>query len=166
MPLHDSKAGLRSIAIFESAKGTLVLLAGIGLLSLLHRPGRESAEHLLRHFHLNPAHHYPHIFVDLAANITDARLWLLASGAALYALFHYVEALGLWFQKRWAQWLGAISGGIFLPVEVYELYDRVSWTKGFVFVANLLVVGFLVWRLLSAEKSSGNPSSASSGPAA
>jgi Predicted membrane protein (DUF2127) len=29
-------AGLRAIAVFEAAKGMVVLLAGLGLLSLLH----------------------------------------------------------------------------------------------------------------------------------
>lgn len=38
----------------------------------------------------------------------------------------FVEAYGLWRERRWANWLAAISEGIYLPVEIYELFARVT----------------------------------------
>ena len=147
-----SRAGLRSIALFEAAKGILVLVAGIGMLSLVHSHVEDKAEQLIRHFHLNPASRYPRIFLDAAAGLTDSRLWLLALGALLYALFRFTEAYGLWYHKRWAQWLGVVSGSLYVPIEVYELFEGVSWPKLLVLVANLVIVVYLGYGLVRTPK--------------
>ena len=70
------------VALVEAAKGLLVLLAGFGLLALIHRDVQAVAERLVWHSHLNPAGKYPRIFLDAAQKMTDARLWLFASFAA------------------------------------------------------------------------------------
>ena len=74
-PLVD---GIRAIAIHEAAKGALVLLAGFGLLGLLHRDVEALAERLVTFSHLNPASKYPRIFLDAATRVTDTQLWWLA----------------------------------------------------------------------------------------
>lgn len=81
-----SPSPIRAVALFEAAKGALVLAAGLGALSLIHHDVQHMAEQLLSHQHLNPAKPYPRIFIDAAVRLTDARLWLLAGLAALYAL--------------------------------------------------------------------------------
>src|SRR5436190_19221006 len=115
-----SQSGERIIAVYEAAKGALVLAAGCGLLSLLHRDAEAAAESLLEHFHLDPAAHYPRIFLHAASNLTDARLVLLALGAFVYALVRFVEAFGLWRRRRWAEWFAAVSGAVYVPIEIYE----------------------------------------------
>jgi uncharacterized membrane protein (DUF2068 family) len=94
--------GIRLVALFEGAKGALILLAGFGLLALVHRDLQDVADELVRRFHLNPARHYPRIFIEAAGKTTDTRLWLLAGAALLYAVFRFVEAYGLWRERRWA----------------------------------------------------------------
>ncbi|HSE14301.1 MAG TPA: DUF2127 domain-containing protein, partial [Candidatus Deferrimicrobium sp.] len=108
------------VAVFEGAKGGLVLVTGLGLLAFIHRDLHNAAEEVVRHFHLNPAHHYPRIFLDAAARVTDTQLWLLAFSALLYVVVRFIEAFGLWHRKLWAQWFGVLSGGIYIPVELFE----------------------------------------------
>src|SRR5437870_871150 len=96
--------GVRMFAIFEAAKGALVLLVGLGVLSLLHRDVQAIAERLVRSSHLNPASRYPHIFLDATSRVTDARLWALAAAAGLYSAIRGIEAYGLWKERRWAEW--------------------------------------------------------------
>ena len=67
-----ARAGLRTVAILEGMKGFVVLGAGLGLLSLIHRDVQGLADEVVQHFHLNPTSRYPHIFLDAAANVTDA----------------------------------------------------------------------------------------------
>jgi uncharacterized membrane protein (DUF2068 family) len=138
---------LRGIALLEAAKGALVLLAGFGLLSLVHRDVQRIAESLVRHAHLNPASHYPHIFVDAAAQLTDVRLHMLAAGAAAYALVRCVEACGLWHERRWAEWFAAITGAIYVPFELLEMFRHASWPGAGVLALNVLVVAFVLDRL-------------------
>jgi len=59
-------------------------LAGLGILSLVHKDVEVFAERLVRLSHLNPASRYPQIFVEAASRVTDTHLWLLAAAAALY----------------------------------------------------------------------------------
>ena len=105
-PLVD---GIRAIALFEAAKGLLVLVAGLGLLSLVHRDVAALAERLVHFSHLNPASKYPHIFIDAAAGVTDVKLWMLAGGAGAYAVVRLVEAYGLWMGRAWAEWLALVG---------------------------------------------------------
>ena len=100
MRLEGVKGGLRLVAVFEAAKGLLVLLAGFGLLSMLHRDVQKIAEDLVRLSHLNPASHYPRIFIDAAARATDRHLVLLAGLAFGYALVRLVEGYGLWHERN------------------------------------------------------------------
>jgi uncharacterized membrane protein (DUF2068 family) len=144
---------VRTIAVFEAAKGALVLVAGLGLLSLINRDVEVLAERFVRHSHLNPASRYPQIFIDAASHMTNTRLWLFAGAAALYTIVRWVEAYGLWFERRWAEWFALVAGGIYVPVEIYELVHRPSWIKITVLATNLAIVAYMAYVLLhSAEQ--------------
>jgi uncharacterized membrane protein (DUF2068 family) len=142
-------AQLRIVAVFEFAKGALVLVAGLGLLTFVHRDVRDVAEELLKHLHLNPASRVPEIFVALAERIGSMDLWLLAIGAALYAALRIAEGYGLWYDREWAEWLGAASGLIYVPFELYALAKGVTPLKLATLGINLMVVAVLsdaLWR--------------------
>jgi uncharacterized membrane protein (DUF2068 family) len=110
------------MAVFEAAKGLFILPTGIGLLLLVHRDVRDMAEQLIQHFHLNPANRSPQIFLN-------SRLWLVALGTLHDSLFRFTEAVGLWYQKRWEEWLGLFSRSLCVPIEAYEMFEGVSWPK-------------------------------------
>lgn len=141
--------GIRVIAVFEASKGVLVLSAGLGLLSLVHHDLQATAERLVRHSHLNPARHYPRIFIEAASHMNDSRLRSLATLAFLYAAVRFIEAYGLWQMRVWAEWFAIIAGSLFLPVEAYEFLRRATWMRGIVFLGNLFIVAYLVYILLS-----------------
>jgi uncharacterized membrane protein (DUF2068 family) len=142
--------GIRVVAVFEALKGALVLSAGLGLLSLVHHDLQAVAERLVRHSHLDPAHHYPRIFIEAASHTNDSRLRSLAGLAFLYAAVRLIEAYGLWRMRVWAEWLAIIAGSVYLPVEVHEIFRRATWMRGMVLMTNLLIVAYLVnVRLLS-----------------
>jgi uncharacterized membrane protein (DUF2068 family) len=143
---------VRAVALLEAAKGALVFLAGFSALSLIHHDAQQLAEQMVAHLHLNPAGRYPRIFLDAAAQLTDARLWLLAALAGAYGLVRFVEAYGLWRGRRWAEWLAAISGGIYIPFELYELSSGVSWLSLGALLANILIVGLMINALLRAHR--------------
>jgi uncharacterized membrane protein (DUF2068 family) len=143
---------LRPIALFEAFKGAVVLIAGFGLLSFLGRDNEEFAEQIIRHLQLNPAKHYPQIFITAMSRLNDSHLMALAGFAAIYAVVRFVEAYGLWHERRWAEWLAALSGGIYVPIEVYELMHRVTWLRVTALSVNLIVVGYMVWLLTESQR--------------
>ena len=150
MPAIAHKA-LRPIAGFEAFKGAVALTLGFGLLSFLGKDTAQFAEQLLLRMHLDPANHYPQIFIRAMSNVTDTRLWLVAGFASLYALVRFVEAYGLWHARRWAEWFAAFSGGVYLPIEVFELARRATWIRMATLLLNLIIVAYMVW-LLSENK--------------
>jgi uncharacterized membrane protein (DUF2068 family) len=139
---------VRAVALFEAAKGALVFLAGFGALSLIHHDAQRLAEQMVAHLHLNPASRYPRIFLDAAAHLMDARLWLLATLAGAYGLVRFVEAYGLWRGRRWAEWIAAVSGGIYIPFELYELFRGDTWLSLGALLANILIVALMINALL------------------
>ena len=139
--------GVRLVALIEAAKGALVLLAGFGAFALVHRDAQEVAERLVRLFHLNPASHYPQIFLEAAAKLDDARILALAALALLYATARMIEAFGLWTQRRWAEWCAALSGGIYVPIEIYEVWERASWPRVGLLSVNALIVAYMALAL-------------------
>ena len=154
---RDRPAGLKLVALLELSKGALVLLAGFGLLSLLHKDFVEAAEDLVELFHLNPDSRMPHLFIDAAARLTDGKLWMLAGLALGYALVRVVEASGLWLRKAWAEWFGALTGAVYIPIELYELALKPTWLRLFVLAVNLVVVGYLALELLRRKQARAQP---------
>jgi len=140
-----AERGVRTIAIFEACKGVVVLLAGFGLLHFLHHDIQSAAEDLVRHSHLNPARHYPQIFVEAAKRTNDSRLWFLASMAFIYSSARLVEAWGLWRLKWWAEWFAILSGAIYIPIEVVEIIKRVTVLRVTVLAVNLFIVIYLIY---------------------
>jgi uncharacterized membrane protein (DUF2068 family) len=141
--------GLKIAAVFEAAKGLLVILAGFGLLSYIHKDLHHGAEELVRHFHLNPASHYPRVFLDLSSRIHDTGLWAMAAAAFLYAAIRIAEAVGLWLDRRWAEWFGILSGAMYIPVEIFELSRGVSWPKITVLLLNAVIIVYLLGHVIT-----------------
>jgi len=144
---------VRAAALFEAAKGAIVLLAGFGLLSLVHHDVQGFAERLIAHAHLNPASRYPRIFVDLAGRATDRRLVAAAAAALAYSAIRFIEAYGLWRVRRWAEWFAALSAGVYVPFEVIELYKHFSWLVASTLAANLMIVALMLFAVSRSGRS-------------
>ncbi|MCC7485452.1 MAG: DUF2127 domain-containing protein [Burkholderiales bacterium] len=145
-------SAVRAAAVLEAAKGALVILVGMGLLSIIHHDVQGFAERLVAHTHLNPAARFPRIFLEAAGGLTNSRLALLAAGAAAYAAVRFVEAYGLWMQRRWAEWFAALSGGVYIPFEVREILENGTWLS---VVALLLSSAIVALMLYSVSRSAG-----------
>ena len=144
--------GLHVVALFEGAKGLLVLMVGFGLLSFIHKDINELAMDLVEYFHLNPTSHYPRIFLDLTGHLTDTKLWFMAIAAAIYSVVRMIEAIGLWLRKTWAEWFAVLTGSMYIPVEIFEITRRVTWPRVTVLIINVVVVSYLLFVLIQNGK--------------
>jgi len=134
---------LRAVASVEFLKGLVVLLAGFGVLSLVHRDAWDVAESFLEWLHISPEAHYAQVFLNLADQVTDTKLWAVAIGGLTYSTLRFFEAYGLWRERAWAEWLALISGAIYLPFEIYELIRRPDLVRLGIFLVNLAVVLYM-----------------------
>ena len=125
------RLGLRGIALFEAAKGAVALLGALGLFEL-------------RHATFDPSHLIGRELVRFVAATDRIPLWLVVSAAIGYATVRWTESWGIWFARRWAFWLGAASGGIYLPIEVYEFSRHPTFIRGGLVLGNLVVVALML----------------------
>jgi uncharacterized membrane protein (DUF2068 family) len=83
--------------------------------------------------------------IDKAFTLQSSRLHLFAAIILVYAGVEGVEAVGLWYQRRWAEYLTFLVTASLLPLEVYELVTRLSPLKIVAFVINVAVVAYLLY---------------------
>ncbi len=152
--MHPSKTivALRSVAIFEAAKGLLVLLLGLGLLRYVHKGLDDVAEQIIRFLHASPGGRLSNLFVAAASHANDKSLWAIAAAAMVYSLVRFAEAYGLWYAREWAEWFALLSGAMYLPWEVLSIIRHPHPYKWIVLAGNLAIVLYmLVLRLQAAS---------------
>ena len=143
---------LRAIALFEALKGLAALIAIVGVVDLMHRDVRHLALELIGHFHASPSGHYSSLMLHYADLLPGANLHALIALAIGYISVRMVEAYGLWLDRAWAEWLAALSGGLYIPFEMQHFIERPTLINGGVWAINVAVVGFLGYQLWQRRK--------------
>ncbi len=83
--------------------------------------------------------------LDRLFSTSSTNLHLLALVFLVYAAVEGVEGVGLWYGRRWAEYLTFLVTSSLLPLEVYELAHRLSPFKVVAFVINVAVVVYLLF---------------------
>lgn len=95
-----------------------------------------------------------HFDLDHSPTITKLRhlietsphtLLLVAFALFGYAALQLVEGVGLWLAKRWGEYFAVVATSIFLPLEVYELTERITVLRIGALLINIAAVVYLVW---------------------
>ena len=148
-PPRRQRRVLQTVATIEILKGVLVTLMGICALLLVHKDAWLYAESVLAVFHISTDRRIARMFLDFADNVTDAKLWAAAWLAFAYSTLRFIEGYGLWRCRTWAEWVAAISGTLLLPLEVRELFRRVTLLRCGVLIVNVAVVLYMVYIILA-----------------
>jgi uncharacterized membrane protein (DUF2068 family) len=143
---------LKLIALFKIGKGVLLLVLGFSLLFLNARTGWLDSmsdwaadEILLKH---------SRAVVYLLAKLQDVLAGgaLRATGflAVFYAAILFTEGIGVYLQKRWAEYFMVFATGALIPLEVRHIYYRPSIAAVTILLINCFIVWFL-YRVLRRE---------------
>ncbi len=151
-PLRD-KIVLRVIAVDRALHFLVLALLGLAILLFASRDTvRNTLFRVLSDVQTGvgggPVQSSGHGFLHSVTKLFTLRpdkLDLFAGAVLGYAVLEGIEAVGLWLQKRWAEYLTFIATALFLPLEVYELAHRVSPFKISAFLINLAVVVYLLF---------------------
>jgi uncharacterized membrane protein (DUF2068 family) len=138
---------LRTIALYKLVKVLLLLLAAWGELRL--HDGSVSAK-LMTWAQARPSgmeHEAITRMLQWFSGLSESKIHALRFVTYTYAAVFAVEGVGLWMQKRWAEWLTTIITASLIPLEVWELVNRPGFGKGAVVVGNVAIVAYLVWQL-------------------
>lgn len=144
---------LRLIAILKIAKGLMLLgvAAALLFLDIRHTWFEQVVEWVEAEMML------PHYNMVLAALrwieefLTGSRMRSVGLLALAYAAVLMTEGIGVWFEKRWAEWLMVIATGSLIPLEAFHLYLHPSVAKLALIAANVAIVIYLA-RLLVRQR--------------
>ena len=83
--------------------------------------------------------------LDKLFTLKSTTIELVGVAVLVYAVVEGVEAIGLWYQKRWAEYLTFIVTTSFIPIEVYELIHKFTPFKVFALIVNTAIVIYLLY---------------------
>lgn len=146
-PATHQRRALHAIAFFEASKGLAASAGLIGVLDLLHQDVRAVVMTLIGRFGLDPEAHYPSLLLHYAELLPNADVHMLVMLGLAYIALRFLEAAGLWLGKAWGEYLGALSGGIYIPFELIHLFHEPSALNVTVVLVNALIVGYLAHAL-------------------
>jgi uncharacterized membrane protein (DUF2068 family) len=150
-PLRD-KIVLRVIAVDRAFH--LVALGALGVLVLVFSADRATFKHTfykviadLQGGTVSGQAHARHGLLHELDNLfttSSSHLHQLAVVLLVYAAVEGIEAVGLWYQRRWAEYLTFLVTASLLPFEVYEIVHRTTPFKIIAFIINVAVVVYLL----------------------
>lgn len=127
-------------------KATTLLVAGIGILKLLHHDVA-TVTHWVERLRLDPDNYYIHRGLGRIFRVTPKQLRELSVGTFIYAGLYLTEGLGLVTRKHWAEYLTTLSTALFIPLEAYEMYRHFTWVRLVLLLVNAAIVCYLAARI-------------------
>lgn len=138
---------LRTIALYKLLKVVILLLAAYGEVRL--HDATLSARILSWAAALPHGVEHDLVTRGLAwfSGLSESRVHALRFVTLTYAAVFAVEGIGLWMERRWAEWLTTIITASLIPLELWELIHKPSIGAALVLTANMLIVGYLYWHV-------------------
>jgi uncharacterized membrane protein (DUF2068 family) len=144
---------LRLLAIERFIRGLLILLLGIAVLQFkssqvslrqVFERDLSAAKPLLNQVGWNAGDSGLIHSVERALNARGSTLDLVATFLIGYGLLQLVEGTGLWLLKRWGEYFAVVATSVFLPLEIYELSEKVTTLRVGAFLLNVAAVLYLL----------------------
>jgi uncharacterized membrane protein (DUF2068 family) len=79
-------------------------------------------------------------------NLRESTLRILVATSLGYFALETVEAVGLWRERRWAEYLTAVAIVGLMPFEIIELTKRITVIRAGALVINVAILLWLLWR--------------------
>lgn len=142
---HDS--GLLVIGVIRFIEGVLSFGAGFAVLHLLHKDLGDMLMNFVHAHHLDEDGRLVSMAMEKIDLIDDHRLKQIGASAFAYGALKLVEGVGLLKEKVWAEYLTLGASLVFLPWEVFEIFEHPNIWRFGILAGNLLIVAYLLWIL-------------------
>ena len=139
--------GLLIIGIMKLMVALLLVAASLGAFKLMNKDVEETFQQMIVLLHLDPKNHFLNAILEKISGVDDKQLKELGVATMIYAALYVTEGIGLLMGKHWAEYLVVIITGSLLPLECYEVIEKISALRVGVLVVNLAVLLYLVYRI-------------------
>jgi uncharacterized membrane protein (DUF2068 family) len=140
------------IAAYKLLQALLFVAIGLGARHLLHKDAGDELSALADHLRFNPESRLVNFLLDKATLLNDPLLLRIGVVAFGYAALSMLEAIGLYLEKIWAEYLTLAITASFLPWEIFEIVRRLTWIRVSLLAANLLVFFYLLQLVADRER--------------
>jgi uncharacterized membrane protein (DUF2068 family) len=140
---------LRAIALYKLLKVLLLLALAYGEVRLRDASLAAKLVTWASERPIGFEHDMATRFLEWFSGLSASRVHALRIVTYAYAGVFATEGIGVWMQKRWAEWLTVIITASLIPLEVWELIFRPNVGKVAVLVANAAIVIYLAWHVRS-----------------
>jgi uncharacterized membrane protein (DUF2068 family) len=137
--------------------GLLLLGVGVGAFNLVGKNLATELWRLTERWNIDFHNHYIQMLYRQANEMDGNKLIFFTAITFGYAALFFVEGIGLILGKYWAQWVVIIDTASFIPSEIYYLVRQFSWFNTFLLIVNIAVVLYLVWRIMTRNRSPNLP---------
>lgn len=144
----------RLLALERVLHGVIFVAAAVAVLLFRHREGFLEVAYdqdvrlltpVLDQLGVHVEHSWLLQQADRVFGLTPSTLTWVGVGLAGYACLQFTEAIGLWSGRRWGEYFAVVSTSVFLPLEIIELVERVTWLRLVLFAVNVAALVWLVW---------------------
>jgi uncharacterized membrane protein (DUF2068 family) len=138
---------LQLIAVFKFFKAILFVLAALGAFGLMQQGLADQAREWGGALAFGSGQRIVRHLVTQLLGLSRSKMAALGVVALFYAGLFLTEGIGLWRERRWAEYLTVIATGSLIPLELYEIVRHVTLLRIATFIVNVAVVVYLIVRL-------------------
>ena len=138
---------IQAIAVFKFVKATLFVLAALGAFGLMQHGVAEQAREWGSALAFTSGQHLVGRAIIFVTGLSRQRIGALGLVALFYAALFATEGVGLWRERRWAEYLTVVATGSLIPFEIWEIAHRPTPIRFATFAINVAVVIYLIVRL-------------------
>jgi len=142
---------LRAIALFKFCQAWLLGGTALATLNLLRPSVAQAVREWAHRIPLGDDQRLIQRLLGWVSGLQPQRIAALGLGALAYAMLFTVEGVGLWRQRRWAEWLTVVATASLVPLELWELARHPAISRLLLVTINLAIVWYLV-RALARRK--------------
>jgi uncharacterized membrane protein (DUF2068 family) len=144
---------MRLLAVERFARGALLVVLGLAVLQFRSNQASvrdvinrdlSAAKPLFDQLGWNASDSGLIHSVESMLNARHSTLVFVAVFVMGYGVLQLAEGFGLWTLRRWGEYFAVVATSLFLPLELYELHERVTVLRVVVLILNIAAVVYLL----------------------
>lgn len=140
--------GLKLIAVFKTIRGIGALALAACLFWLSQQDLSLAGEGVLDNPYINRIIGMAGITPAYLSSFSEFNVLGLSLLALLVSIIRFGEAVGIWFDQSWAEWLAVFTGLIAVTFFSLGLISEFNWITFISLCVSILVIIYLLRRLL------------------
>jgi uncharacterized membrane protein (DUF2068 family) len=135
---------LASIAIYKFVKATLSVLSALVAWRLMNPHVEAAMRNWAESLPVGFSEHLVREALAQVSGVPAFRWRQLGIVSLVYASVFTIEGVGLWRERRWAEYMTIVTSSLLLPFEFIAVMRQLTLVRTAVLLANAVIVAYLI----------------------